>query len=113
PNRETWAATPFDLGVRQGDRLPQRGPRSSIVSRMRGGVGRATGGRRERLARRVEAPPAPRAMPDRMAAVQVAADGHAHAGAGSTAGLLGQLQHEVVEHDDVVPADRALLDVAE
>jgi hypothetical protein len=50
-----------------------------------------------------------RAAPDRVAAVEVAANGHAEAGTGPPARLLGQLEGHALEDHDIVLADGALL----
>jgi hypothetical protein len=46
-----------------------------------------------------------RSVPDRMVAVEVAADEDAEAGTGAAAGLLGHLQGEAIGRDDIVAAD--------
>ncbi len=48
------------------------------------------------------------ARPDRVAAVEVAVDGHTEASTGSPAQLLGQLESHALEGDDIVRADGAL-----
>jgi hypothetical protein len=46
-------------------------------------------------------------------AIEVPADGHAEARAGAPAGLLGELQGDALEDDDIVEADGALFLMAE
>src|SRR5438445_2145529 len=81
---------------------------------MRPCVFRSRGARRgQRAARRIEVAPTLRAMPDGMPAMQIPTDGHPEPRTASAPGLLGDLEHDVVEHDDIVPAGGALFDVAE
>ena len=49
------------------------------------------------------------AAPDRVAAVEMPTDGHAEAGTGPPARLLGQLEGHALEDHDIVLADGALL----
>jgi hypothetical protein len=53
------------------------------------------------------------AAPDRVATIEVGADGDAEAGAGAAPGLLGELQGDVIEGDDVIERDGAVFLVAE
>lgn len=62
---------------------------------------------------RVIASEAPRSVPDREQPVNVAAHGDAQPGAGPPARLLGHLQRQVGQGDDVVLADGPLLELAE
>ena len=48
-----------------------------------------------------------------MGAIEVAADGHAEPRAGAPAGLLGELQGDALEDDDIVEADGALFLLAQ
>ena len=48
-----------------------------------------------------------------MGAIEMPADGHAQPRAGAPAGLLGELQGDAVEDDDIVEADGALFLTAE
>lgn len=49
------------------------------------------------------------AAPDRVAAVEVATDGHAEAGTGPPARLLGHLEAHALDDHDIVLADGTLL----
>src|SRR5437899_1423293 len=66
-------------------------------------------GRAQRLALRSETPQTARAVPHRVLAVEMAADEHVQPGAGTAAGLLGQLQRDEAGSDDVVAPDDALV----
>ncbi len=57
----------------------------------------------------VVAPPTAGAVPDRILTIEVATDEHPQARATAAAGLLGHLQGQARDDDDVVAADDALL----
>src|SRR5215470_19074426 len=65
------------------------------------------GGQRRRAAGGIKAAEAPRAVPDRVVAVEMATDEHAQARTRAPAGLLGELQSKVGGGHDVVAADDA------
>src|SRR6185503_1851212 len=75
-----------------------------------GGQGRRGG---ETATARIVAPEAAGTIPDRVGAVEMAADEHPQARAGAPAGLLGELEAEALEGDGVIEGDGALLLVAE
>src|SRR5207249_12311393 len=115
-----WLASPCRLERGQScgalDSHHSRGwlAASSYLRQMRPCVFRSRGARSgQRAARRIEVAPTLRAMPDGMPAMQIPTDGHPEPRTASAPGLLGDLEHDVVEHDDIVPADGALFDVAE
>ena len=97
------------------------GSASEGVGRRRGAVRRVSAcagwpprrGRHEGGAGGVVAAQALRAAPDGVGAIEVAADGDAEPRAGAAAGLLGELQGDALEDDDIVEADGALFLMAQ
>src|SRR5213083_1923033 len=78
---------------------------------MRAGVFRSIG--RKGMARGVVVAEAARPVPDGELTLDVPTDGHTEPRTRGTAGLLGDLEREGVESDDVVLADRALFLLAQ
>src|SRR6266508_2158305 len=88
--------------------------RTSIVGQMRAGVFGARPLRDgQGPAADVVAPQAPRAVPDAVVPIEMAAYAHPQARAGPPPGLFGELKGYCVERDDVVLPDGALFEVAE
>ena len=61
------------------------------------------------LAVKVEPAQAPRAVPDGVVAVEMAAHEHAEAGTGAAAGLFRQLERDETGGDDVIAGDDTLV----
>src|SRR5215470_1106207 len=61
------------------------------------------------LAVKVESAQAPRAVPEGVVAVEMAAHQHAEAGTGAAAGLFRQLERDETSGDDVIAGDDALV----
>src|SRR5437016_14597412 len=68
--------------------------------------------RGQRTARGIEMPPTLRDVPDRVSAVESAADGHPEPRTMPAPGMLGDLEHDVILHHDAVSADGVRFDVA-